>query len=89
MQLQFRIDDNNYVTFAFQLENPGDNGFASGPEIISAAIVDSKLSNIEKDQLIDLAGQLIDFETSGSRTGGIDPTEREPDWRAEFLAACK
>lgn len=84
MQLQFRIDDTNYVTVSFQLQKSGNSGFTDGPEVIAATIADSKLSDITNDQLFDLAAAVLEhFEQPQASSG------TSPDWRSEFLEATK
>ena len=84
MQLKVWLDDNNTVTFALKLSSPGHGQPDIGPEIIAASVVDSKLSDIQENQLIDLMGQTADYFSVDHRSPGP-----APDWREEFLAATR
>ncbi len=87
MQLQLRIDDNNYVTIEFQLQTPDTNSPADGPELIAATVIDSKLSNLKSDELFDITGQVVDYF---NRPQGAP--ERRPgyDWfNDEWLPATR
>lgn len=84
MQLQLRIDNDNYVTIDFQL-SPADTGqLAASPEIAAATITDRKLSQLKETDLFDLTGQLVDYFTTQQQA--LAP---QADWRDEWLAATK
>lgn len=86
MQLQFRVDDNNSLTVDFKLSKASPGGFTDGPEIISAVVSDSKLSDLTADQLFDLAGQIVDYFSQPHQ----EPKPvAEGDWRHEFLEATR
>lgn len=86
MQLTFRIDDSNYVTTDLRIQATGDDGYADGPEVIAAVVSDSKLSNIEQDQLLDLAADVLDFLAAKHPV----KTGPRPDWyENEFLPATR
>lgn len=80
MQLQFRIDDTNYVTVQCELSKPRAGQSADGPEVTAAVVVDSKLSNLEIDDIFDVAGQILDHLTA---TAPPAPSPNE-DWRDMF-----
>lgn len=87
MQFQFRIDDSNSVTFNVQLANADSSGFADGPEVIAATVLDEKLSQLSFDQIVGLAAQLVDY-FSRPQESGI--ASRAPDWfEQEWLPATR
>lgn len=80
MQFKIWIDDDNYVTVACEFQSNRSGGYEDGPEIIAATIVDKKLSNIEIDQLLDLAGGAVDLLTAKPAVA----TSPQEDWRDKF-----
>lgn len=85
MQLQFRIDDTNYVTIDLQLQTATLGGPATGPEVLAAVVTDSKLSRLSHDQLLDLVGQVVDY-FSRSQEG----QKTSADWfEEEWLPATR
>lgn len=85
MQLTFRIDDNNYLTFDLQLQASGPAGYQDGPELIAAAVSDSKLSQLEHDAVLDIAGQVVDYFSRDQQS-----TSPGPDWfEKEWLPATR
>ena len=75
MQLTFRIDDNNFLTFDLQLQRVAGNESDAGPELIAAVVTDSKLSNISDDDLMRLVEQVVDYT---ARPQGAD--KPSGDW---------
>ena len=61
MQLTFRIDDRNYLTFDLRFQTAGPGSYASGPELIAATVSDSKLSELSDADVIAIAEQVIDY----------------------------
>lgn len=80
MQLKFWIDDSNYVTVLCQLEKPGPGEDESLPDVVAARVSDSKLSDIKVDQLLDIAGQIVDHLTQ-REAPRVSPQD---DWRDAF-----
>lgn len=79
MQLQFRIDDNNYVVFQLELSAASPESGTDGPEVIATVVTESKLSDLSADELYDLAGQVCD------QVGRAVPQPAQvADWRDEF-----
>ena len=60
MQLQFRTQDGQYIIFDLQFQGFGGDGYQPDSELIAAIVSDSKLSNLDFDSFLDLAGQVID-----------------------------
>ena len=84
MQFQFRIDDNNCLTFDIRVQAAGSSGFETGPELVAAVISDSKLSNISEDAIIGLAADIVDFFSVKHPVS----TGPSPDWfENEWLPA--
>lgn len=81
MQFTFRIDSDNYITYKLSLQNVSNGEFRDGTEVVAAVIADKKLSNIEMDDLLDVAGQLLDHVTPRHRPTADSPNE---DWRDLF-----
>lgn len=79
MQFQFRIDDNNYITFDLQLQAASVAGYQDGPELIAAIESDSKLSQLEHDAIFDIAGQIVDYFSRDQQqtSPGADWYEKE------------
>ena len=80
MQLQFRIDDSNYLTYELSISKPSARGTEDGPEVTATLLVDHKLSSIAEAQLLDVVAQTIDHLTAP------DPGEitSKEDWREAF-----
>lgn len=85
MQFQIRIDDNNHLTIQFSLATAVPGGAEHGPEVASAIITDTELSDITTDDFFDLLGQVVDYFTVDQSP----PDKQVADWRAEFLAATR
>lgn len=84
MQLQFRIDDNNVITVDLQLQRASALGHEGRAEVIAAVVSDAKLSNLQADELLDLAGQAIDMLTT------VQQQRPSSDWFTdEWLPATK
>lgn len=81
MQLTFRIDNNNFVTFDIRLEETSYSGSAGDAEIAAAVISDHKLSDLEMDQLADIVGQTLDHWQGKTQRPGPSPQD---DWRDKF-----
>ena len=75
MQLSLRIDDNNYLAIALQLQNAGNNQSADGPELVSATVVDSKLSQLSDHDILAITAQVVDYFSRDQRS-----SETPPDW---------
>ena len=87
MQLQFRIDDNNFIAVNLTLSANDSNNSEHRPEVSAAVVVDSKLSDLSDVELLDLAGQALDYIQSE-----VSPAAKSPsgDWFTnEWLPACK
>lgn len=83
MQLTFRIDDNNYISVSTKLEGPDPSQPENGPEVVAAVVIDSKLSDLEAPQLLDIVGQVVDHLTTVQQAP-VAPDEN--DWRVAFRA---
>ncbi len=85
MQLQFRIDDTNYITVEFQLQSTGADSSSDRPQIIAATVTDTKLSQLKTDDILDLAAQIVDYFS-------VAPQADKPagDWFTnDWLPLCK
>lgn len=80
MQFKIWIDDGNYLIVSAKLQDAGTGKSADGPEVLAAAIVDAKLSNIESDELLDVVGQVVDHLTASKQP----PASPQEDWRDLF-----
>lgn len=80
MQLQFRIDNSNYLTYKLGLSSPSARSADDGPEITAVVLEDKQLSAIKEDQLLDVVAQVLDHLTAP------DPGEltHKDDWREQF-----
>lgn len=82
MQFQFRADNGDYLVFNLQLGSAPNDPSGDGTAIVKAAIADSKLSHFTQDDLLDLAGEIVDHFSSPVSSGPA------PDWyQDEFLPA--
>lgn len=83
MQFQLRVDDDNYVTFALQLQRTVGASADDGPELIAATITDSKLSELSENDIYGLAEQLVDYLSRDQ-----SPQDSPKDWfRDSWLPA--
>ena len=81
MQLQFRIDDANYLVVDVKFEETSFTGRQGDAEIAAAVVSDHKLSDLEMDQFTDLVGQVLDHLQGRSER----PQPRaQDDWREKF-----
>lgn len=83
MQLTIRIDDHNYLSISTKLEGPDPSQPENGPEVVAAVVTDSKLSDLEAPQLLDIVGQVVDHLTTVQQPPV--PSD-ENDWRMAFRA---
>lgn len=81
MQLQFRIDANNYATFTLKLQSASGQEYGTGPEVIAAVCSDKQLSNIAMDQLLSLVGATLDHVEAVQQPASPEVTE---DWHPGF-----
>ena len=87
MQLQLRIDDDNYVDITFSLSAADAQQPDSSPEVTQAAITNSKLSNLKTSDVFDLTSQILDFFAAETRPANNPPAG---DWFTnEWLPNCR
>jgi len=84
MQLTFRIDDRNYLTFDLRFQTAGPGSYASGPELIAASIADTELSQLTEADLFNLAAQIVDYFSRDQQA-----PKKAGDWYDEWLAATR
>lgn len=85
MQLKFWLSDANYITVDVELDQASSNGPDNIPTVTKAIIADSQLSHVGEDQLLSVAGQVIDTLYSDAAA----PAQTDPwndDERAKFRA---
>lgn len=61
MLIQIRIDDSNYVVLDARIRAPIAGGDEDGATLVTAAVAESKLSNIQADDLLGLVGDCVEF----------------------------
>ena len=84
MQLQFRIDDNNYLTYELHISSTGLGPDGNSPEV-SAVTVNAqatKLSNISDNQLLDVVDQVLGHLTAPD--SGPETHTPVDDWHEQF-----
>ena len=80
-QIELRVDDNNHITVAAELQAASPDESTDIPEVIAARVVNSKLSDLGQDQLLNTVGQIVDHLTTVQQA----PVDRSGyDWRADF-----
>ena len=87
MQLQLRIDDDNFVDITFSLSAADAGQPDSGPEVSQAVVTNSKLSNLKTSDIFDITSQVLDFFAAETRPANSAPSG---DWFTnEWLPNCR
>lgn len=81
MQLTFRIDGDNYITYQLKLSAADNYQPEDGPEVIAALVSESKLSQLEMDEFLGIVAQTLDHVTSAPAR---PVEETKDDWRHLF-----
>ena len=82
MQFSFRIDDNNYATFALTLSPAIPGQPDARPEVNSATLSDSKLSHLSNDDILSIASDVLGLLDSAQ------PVSPQADWYDDYRSKC-
>ncbi len=85
MQFQFRVDDDNFLTFDIQLQRAMLGASETRAELVAATLSDSKLSNLAEGDILDIGAQIVDMLTTSAQS-----QSPSADWfNEEWLPATR